>query len=207
MHLLALHFNARDTLRVEELAGALATLAGAALFLGALTPFARRFGQLLGGAALADRPPQAPQRVAEKLPVGVGERRREVGARHELSGLLDPVREMRRTDIDLAHAGMQPFERVGEVGRSDRSGRRGFVVGPQRDHEAVTLVDARLHAGIESGHRAAGCGEPLGKLDFEGRGLMRDGCHPGQDVTGQQAHGDPVRVVQNDRVVDGQTER
>ena len=53
MHLLALHFNAKDTLRVEELAGALAALAGAALFLGALTPFARRVGQLLGGAALA----------------------------------------------------------------------------------------------------------------------------------------------------------
>ena len=53
MHLLALHFNAKDTLRVEELAGALAALAGAALFLGALTPFARRFGQLLCGAALA----------------------------------------------------------------------------------------------------------------------------------------------------------
>ena len=53
MHLLAVHFNARDTLRVEEIAGALAAVAGAALFLGALTPFARRFGQLLGGAALA----------------------------------------------------------------------------------------------------------------------------------------------------------
>jgi len=51
--LLAVHFNARDTLRVEEIAGALAAVAGAALFLGALTPFARRFGQLLGGVALA----------------------------------------------------------------------------------------------------------------------------------------------------------
>lgn len=53
MHLLALAFNAKDTLRVEELAGALAALAGGLLFLGAMTPFARRFGQLLGGAALA----------------------------------------------------------------------------------------------------------------------------------------------------------
>ena len=53
MHLLAIHFNAHDTLRVEELAGALAAIAGAALFVGAMTPFARRFGQLLAGAALA----------------------------------------------------------------------------------------------------------------------------------------------------------
>jgi hypothetical protein len=53
MDLLALSFNARDTLRVEEVAGALAAIAGAALFLGAATPFARRFGQLVGGLALA----------------------------------------------------------------------------------------------------------------------------------------------------------
>ncbi|MDX6485224.1 MAG: hypothetical protein QOF43_377 [Gaiellaceae bacterium] len=52
MHLLALNFNAKDTLRVEEIVGALVAVAGVALFAGAMTPFARRFGQLLGGAAL-----------------------------------------------------------------------------------------------------------------------------------------------------------
>jgi uncharacterized membrane protein YccC len=53
MHLLAISFNHTDTLRLEELAGALAAVAGAALFVGAMTPFARRFGQLLGGLTLA----------------------------------------------------------------------------------------------------------------------------------------------------------
>jgi hypothetical protein len=53
MHLLALHFNAHDTLRVEEVAGALAALAGGLLFLGAVTPLARRTGQIFGGLALA----------------------------------------------------------------------------------------------------------------------------------------------------------
>jgi drug/metabolite transporter (DMT)-like permease len=53
MTLLALSFNHTDTLRVEEIAGALAAIAGAALFLGASTPFARRVGQLVGGVALA----------------------------------------------------------------------------------------------------------------------------------------------------------
>lgn len=53
MHLLAIHFSAHRTLRVEEIAGALAAIAGAALFVGAATPFGRRFGQLLGGVALA----------------------------------------------------------------------------------------------------------------------------------------------------------
>jgi hypothetical protein len=51
--ILALSFNAKDTLRLEEIAGALTVLAGIALFLGAFAPFMRRFGQLLGGAALA----------------------------------------------------------------------------------------------------------------------------------------------------------
>jgi len=53
MHLLAIHFTAKNTLRVEELAGALAAIAGALLFVGAMTPMARRIGQLLGGLALA----------------------------------------------------------------------------------------------------------------------------------------------------------
>lgn len=53
MHLLALHFNAQDTLRVEEIVGALAAIGGALLFFGAMTPFARRFGQMLGGIAIA----------------------------------------------------------------------------------------------------------------------------------------------------------
>jgi hypothetical protein len=53
VHLLALHFNANDTLRVEEIAGALAAIGGALLFLGAMTLFARRFGQMLGGLAIA----------------------------------------------------------------------------------------------------------------------------------------------------------
>ena len=31
-------------------------------------------------------------------------------------GLLNSIREVRRRDIDLAHAGMQPLERIGVVG-------------------------------------------------------------------------------------------
>jgi hypothetical protein len=40
--------------------------------------------QLLDTAAFADPPSQASQRVAEQLPVRVGERRSVVAARHEL---------------------------------------------------------------------------------------------------------------------------
>ncbi len=53
MHLLALSFNQHRTLRLEEVAGALAVLAGVALSLGAVAPLARRTGQLIGGLLLA----------------------------------------------------------------------------------------------------------------------------------------------------------
>ena len=79
-----------------------------------------------------------------------------------------------------------------------------FVVGPQRDHEAITLIDTWVHSGLKSSHRAAGFGEPLSKLDFELRDLMRYRCHPGKHVTRQQTQSELVRVMKNDRVADGQ---
>ena len=121
-------------------------------------------------------------------------------------GLLDPIREVRRRDIEQAHACVQPPERIGVVGRWDLSMRRRFVVGPQRDYEAIALVDAWLDSRLKSSHRAPGFGEPSSKLDFELCHLMRYRCHPGQDVTGQQTQSQLVRVMKNDRVVDGQVE-
>ena len=81
---------------------------------------------------------------------------------------------------------------------------RGFVVGPQRDHKAITLVDAWRHSRLKSRHRAPGFREPLSKLDFEVCDLMRYRRHPDQDVTGQQTHSQLVRVVKHDRVVNCQ---
>ncbi|WP_449487321.1 hypothetical protein [Streptomyces griseorubiginosus] len=81
---------------------------------------------------------------------------------------------------------MQSRERVGIGGGWDLSGYGRFVVGPQGDHEAVALVDARRHARCERGHRASHLGEPLSDVDFELSDLVRDRRHPGQDVTGQQ---------------------
>jgi hypothetical protein len=53
MHILALSFKAHQTLRIEEIAGALAAIAGAALFFGAMTPMGRRVGQIIAGLGLA----------------------------------------------------------------------------------------------------------------------------------------------------------
>jgi hypothetical protein len=68
-------------------------------------------------------------------------------------------------------------------------------------------MDAWLHSRLESSHRAPGFGKPLSKLDFELCDLMRYRCHLGQDVTRQQTQSEPVRVMKNDRVVDGQVKR
>jgi hypothetical protein len=61
-----------------------------------------------------------------------------------------------------------------------------------------------LHSRLKSGYGAPGFREPLSKLDFELCGLMSCGCHPGENVTGQQTQGEPVGVMKNDRVVDCQ---
>lgn len=52
MHTL-LGMTPHNSLRLKEVAELLAAIAGAALFLGAITPMGRRGGQLVGGAALA----------------------------------------------------------------------------------------------------------------------------------------------------------
>ena len=110
--------------------------------------------------------------------------------------------------IDLPHAGMQPLERLRVLGWRDVSRRHRLVVGPQRDHEAVTHVDARLHPRLERGHWAIGFGEPPSDLDFElGACLMRYMRDPSKNVTRQQAHSESVRVVKNNRVIDRQVER
>ena len=68
--------------------------------------------QLLGGAAVIDRSPQAAQRGAQKFPVRVGERGSVVGARDELLRLRDPIREVRRRDIQVPQAGMKPLKGI-----------------------------------------------------------------------------------------------
>lgn len=67
-------------------------------------------------------------------------------------------------------------------------------------------MDTWLHSRLESSHRAPSVREPLSELDFEPCDLVRDRCHPGQNVTGQQTQSQPVRVMENDRVVDCQAE-
>src|SRR5438874_9198701 len=93
--------------------------------------------QLFVGPALADRAPQASQRVAEKFPLRVSELRSVGAVVNQPLRLRDSIREVRRGHIDLPHAGMQPLEHLRVLGWRDLSRRYGLVVGPQRDREAV----------------------------------------------------------------------
>ena len=68
--------------------------------------------QLLGCAPVDYRPPQVPQRVAEQLPVRVSKLRSVGAVANQPLGLRDSIREVRRGHLDLAHGGMQLFERL-----------------------------------------------------------------------------------------------
>ena len=101
---------------------------------------------------------------------------------------------------------MQLPERIGVVGWWDRSRCHWFVVGPQGDGEAIPLIDEWLDSRLESGHRASGFDQVLSELDFELGDLMLYRCHPDQNVAGQEAQSQPVRVMKDDRVADRQAE-
>ena len=128
-----------------------------------------------------------------------------VAALNQPLSFRDSIGEVRRCNVDLAHAAMQPLERVCVLGWRDFSRRHKFVVGPQRDYEAVTHVDARLHSRLKRSDGALGFRQSLSKLDFErSPGLMQDVCDPSNDVTGQQAQNEPVRVLKHNSVIDHQ---
>ena len=164
--------------------------------------------QLFGRAPPSDRPPQISQRVTQKLPVRIPEVRSVVAAINEPLRLGDAIREVWRSKIDLPHTSVQPLKCLRILGWRDLLGRYRLVVGPQVDDEVVTHVDARLHSRFKRSHRAIGSSEPPSHLDFElCARLIRRGRDPGNEVTRQHAHGEPVRVVKNDRVVGPQAKR
>src|SRR5205807_9840293 len=83
--------------------------------------------QLLGCSPMADQAPQAPQRVAEKLPPHVIKLRCLGAVADQPLGLRYPISEVGRRQIGLAHAGMVPRERLRILGRRDVSRRHRLV--------------------------------------------------------------------------------
>ena len=69
---------------------------------------------------------------------------------HDLLSFCDPVREVRRHDIERPHRVMQSFERSRIRDRPDLRRRHRGVVGPQGDDEAIALVGARRRSRLRA---------------------------------------------------------
>jgi hypothetical protein len=163
--------------------------------------------ELLGGATALDLPAHVSQCGAEKLAVDIGELRSAASILDERLCLLDSISKVRRRHVDLPHPGMESLECVRVLGRRGLTTRHRLVVGPERDREAVTHVDTRLHSRLKGNDRASGCCKPSRKLNFKFGQLLATMGDPSNDVTGQQAQRELVRVLKNDRVIDPQAKR
>jgi hypothetical protein len=164
--------------------------------------------QLLAGAHTAHRGPQATESVAEELPLGTGKRWGSLSVANLPLRTGDSIGEVPCPQIDLAQAGVKADECVRIFGRRDVSGSHGLVVGPHRDSEGITQIDTGLNARLKVGHRAIRFSEAESNLDFElGFGLMRSRRDPRENIARDQAHGDAVRVVNDDRIVDSKAQR
>src|SRR5947209_3148645 len=142
--------------------------------------------QLRTSATPFDGAPQVSQRLAEQLPLRVRKLRSVGAVAKQRLRLFDSIREVRRSHIDLPHAGMQPRHHLRILGWCDGTRRHRLVVFPQRDPEAATHVDARLHARLKLSHRAIGLGEPPSDLNLElGARLMCYIGYPSKNVTRQ----------------------
>jgi hypothetical protein len=161
--------------------------------------------RLLGSVPLTDRPRRLSQRVAQELAVRIPKIRGSRAVADQRLRFRDAIREVGRNEIGLSHAGVQPFEGLRIIGWCDVSVGHRLVVAPQGDHEAVTQVDARRRPRIERGYRTIGFGEPTSDLDFElCASLALDVRDPSENVARPQANSEPVRVVENDGVIDPQ---
>jgi hypothetical protein len=69
--------------------------------------------QLLGRSSFANRSGHGPERVGQKVPVRLAERRRQIDVGHELLGFPHAIGEMRCRDVELLHAKVKSRERFG----------------------------------------------------------------------------------------------
>ena len=102
---------------------------------------------------------------------------------------------------------MKIHQCAGVVGPGDLF-RQWLRVRPQSDHDAVATVETRFHPRVKASHRGIDFGQCLSEIDFElcdvPEAVRGD---PGDDVPGPQVESDSVRGVEDDRIVNSQTER
>ena len=129
-----------------------------------------------------------------------------VPACNQLFSFGDSVREVRHSEIELCHTGMQPLERVRVVGWWELLACL-LVVGPERDHEPVSFIDTRFHPRLKTRHGALGLSEPSSNLKLGLEYLKPGERHSGNDIARQQAQSELVRISKDPRVGDCQAER
>jgi hypothetical protein len=161
--------------------------------------------QLIAGIPLVHRVSYAIECGAEEFAVGTGK----LWSLRWVVNLRCPsghsIGDVRCRQIDLAQAGMDSEECVRIVSRRDSS--HLLVVGPERESEALTHVNAGLRARLKHTNRALGFGETASNVCFELEAVFPPlQCDPGEDVTRHEAHGYAVGVVNDDRVVDVEAE-
>jgi hypothetical protein len=143
--------------------------------------------------------------VGQEFPICVDELRALRTVSDDRLRFLDSIREVWCRRIELPHGCVQAFERPRVLGRRGVGRRQGLVVRPIGDREAVTDMNARFHARLEHSDRAVGFLELLCHLDLERCTFMvpsnrgRNAC---KQITRQEPDCQPVRVVENDGVID-----
>ena len=134
--------------------------------------------------------------------------RAEVGVTDQPLGFCDSIREAGRGEGNLAEARMESRERAGVLGRGNVVAGDRFVVGSERDREAVPSVCAGLHARVQSAYRSRCLGQSAGNLYLElGARLVGGRGHAGENVAGRQAQRDPVCVLEHDCVLGAKAKR
>jgi hypothetical protein len=159
--------------------------------------------QLLGRASRTDRDRRSAQSGGEELAIRVTEIRGQGAVTDKPFGLCDTSGEMGRVEIGVLDGGMQPVERARILGRRDLAVSGTGVVRPERQDEFVARVGPRLHSRVELGDRGSGRGEPTSDLELElcsGPALERG--YPDERLARPQPHGQPVRVVEHDGILD-----
>jgi len=159
--------------------------------------------ELLGGVSLTDGARHLSQRVGDKFAVRLTKIGGLGAVADEPLCLRDTIGEVGRDEVHVPHPPVELFKRLRILRRCDVTREQRLVVGPESDGEAVLHVDAWLRTRVERRHGRADLDQLTSDLDLERCApAILDPRHPGQNVTGPQAHGEPIRLVDNSGLID-----
>lgn len=161
--------------------------------------------------AIEDGSSRGPQCPPGQRPIIAGDRRVVLGVVDQtlcVGHPIDEVRDGEPGEVGFPQPRVQLRDRRRVLVRRQRGWCHRVVVRPQRDGEVALVVDPGIHAGIQPSRGCGGRGQAARQLDFElGAGPPIPRSHASEHVTWTEVHGDAVRVVQDNGVVDGEPAR